>query len=408
MGQGYHGLELAALPEYTPPLPRAGPGANVSHEVAMILIDGKQTARDIRAELKAQVEAAVSAGRRAPGLAVILVGEDPASQVYVRNKERACAEAGILSFPYRLPADTTQEALLALIAELNGRDDVDGILLQLPLPKHLSASACLLAIDPAKDVDGFHPENVGRLSLNLPGMVSCTPAGVIELLRRYNLPTRGKKAVVLGRSDIVGKPLALLLARPGEFGDATVTLCPSRTPDLAAECRSADFLFLAIGRPRMITGDMVREGAVIIDVGINRTDDGLCGDADFESVSKKAAAITPVPGGVGPMTIAMLLDYIGIMSDANAAQNDDLTLNLTVTDVNEQFYVTRKNGILLSYPGENHPDAQASVTCKRLQLFALMTGQQAGQVQISGDPTVLKRLLAYASKFEKTFNVIEP
>ena len=256
----------------------------------MILIDGKQTARDIRAELKAQVEAAVSAGRRAPGLAVILVGEDPASQVYVRNKERACAEAGILSFPYRLPADTTQEALLALIAELNGRDDVDGILLQLPLPKHLSASACLLAIDPAKDVDGFHPENVGRLSLNLPGMVSCTPAGVIELLRRYNLPTRGKKAVVLGRSDIVGKPLALLLARPGEFGDATVTLCHSR-----------------IGRPRMITGDMVREGAVIIDVGINRTDDGLCGDADFESVSKKAAAITPVPGGVGPMTIAMLL-----------------------------------------------------------------------------------------------------
>ena len=245
----------------------------------MILIDGKQTARDIRAELKAQVEAAVSAGRRAPGLAVILVGEDPASQVYVRNKERACAEAGILSFPYRLPADTTQEALLALIAELNGRDDVDG----------------------------FHPENVGRLSLNLPGMVSCTPAGVIELLRRYNLPTRGKKAVVLGRSDIVGKPLALLLARPGEFGDATVTLCHSRTPDLAAECRSADFLFLAIGRPRMITGDMVREGAVIIDVGINRTDDGLCGDADFESVSKKAAAITPVPGGVGPMTIAMLL-----------------------------------------------------------------------------------------------------
>ena len=201
----------------------------------------------------------------------------------------------------------TQDALLALIAELNGRDDVDGILLQLPLPGQLSASACLLAIDPAKDVDGFHPENVGRLSLNLPGMVSCTPAGVIELLRRYNLPTRGKKAVVLGRSDIVGKPLALLLARPGEFGDATVTLCHSRTPDLAAECRSADFLFLAIGRPRLITGDMVREGAVIIDVGINHTDEGLCGDADFESVSRKAAAITPVPGGVGPMTIAMLL-----------------------------------------------------------------------------------------------------
>ena len=267
------------------------------------ILDGKALAGRIKEELRCKC------GRlaRAPQLAVVLVGDDPASAIYVRNKERACAEAGILSFPYRLPADTTQDALLALIAELNGRDDVDGILLQLPLPGQLSASACLLAIDPAKDVDGFHPENVGRLSLNLPGMVSCTPAGVIELLRRYNLPTRGKKAVVLGRSDIVGKPLALLLARPGEFGDATVTLCHSRTPDLAAECRSADILFLAIGRPRLITGDMVREGAVIIDVGINRTDEGLCGDADFESVSRKAAAITPVPGGVGPMTIAMLL-----------------------------------------------------------------------------------------------------
>ena len=256
---------------------------------------------------KAQVEAAVSAGRRAPR-----PGRDPGGRrsrfAGLCAQQGACLRrGGHPLLPYRLPADTTQDALLALIAELNGRDDVDGILLQLPLPGQLSASACLLAIDPAKDVDGFHPENVGRLSLNLPGMVSCTPAGVIELLRRYNLPTRGKKAVVLGRSDIVGKPLALLLARPGEFGDATVTLCHSRTPDLAAECRSADFLFLAIGRPRLITGDMVREGAVIIDVGINRTDEGLCGDADFESVSRKAAAITPVPGGVGPMTIAMLL-----------------------------------------------------------------------------------------------------
>ena len=184
---------------------------------------------------------------------------------------------------------------------------MDGILLQLPLPRGLDAQACLLAIDPAKDVDGFHPENVGRLSLGLPGFVSCTPAGVMELLRRYNLPTRGKKAVVVGRSDIVGKPLALLLTRSGEFGDATVTICHSRTPDLAEECRKADFLFLAVGRPRLITGDMVRQGAVVIDVGINRSDDGLCGDADYESVSKKAAAITPVPGGVGPMTIAMLL-----------------------------------------------------------------------------------------------------
>jgi methylenetetrahydrofolate dehydrogenase (NADP+)/methenyltetrahydrofolate cyclohydrolase len=225
----------------------------------------------------------------------------------VRNKEKACVDVGIVSFAYRLPADTSQQDLLHRIRECNARPDVDGILLQLPLPKGLDAQACLLAIDPAKDVDGFHPENVGRLSLGLPGFVSCTPAGVIELLRRYNLPTRGKKAVVVGRSDIVGKPLALLLTRSGEFGDATVTICHSRTPDLAAECRSADFLFLAIGRPRLITGDMVRQGAVVIDVGINRGPDGLCGDADYESVSAKASAITPVPGGVGPMTIAMLL-----------------------------------------------------------------------------------------------------
>ena len=264
------------------------------------IIDGKATAQAVRAELKEEIAARCKDGLRAPGLAVILVGEDPASQVYVRNKERACQDTGILSLPYRLPADTSQEALLALIAELNARPDVDGILLQLPLPAGLDASRCLLAIDPAKDVDGFHPENVGRLSLGLPGMVSCTPAGVIELLRRYKLSTRGKKAVVVGRSDIVGKPLALLLARSGEFGDATVTLC-------AEECRSADFLFLAVGRPRMVTGDMVKKGAVVIDVGINRTDSGLCGDADYDSVFPQASAITPVPGGVGPMTIAMLL-----------------------------------------------------------------------------------------------------
>ena len=271
------------------------------------IIDGKATAQAVRAELKEEIAARCKDGLRAPGLAVILVGEDPASQVYVRNKERACQDTGILSLPYRLPADTSQEALLALIAELNARPDVDGILLQLPLPSGLDASRCLLTIDPAKDVDGFHPENVGRLSLGLPGMVSCTPAGVIELLRRYNLPTRGKKAVVVGRSDIVGKPLALLLARSGEFGDATVTLCHSRTANLAEECRSADFLFLAVGRPRMVTGDMVKKGAVVIDVGINRTDSGLCGDADYDSVFPQASAITPVPGGVGPMTIAMLL-----------------------------------------------------------------------------------------------------
>lgn len=273
----------------------------------MLLIDGKETARAIRGELADEVSAACGVGRRAPGLAVILVGQDPASQVYVRNKERACAEAGIISFPYHLPATTSQRDLLDAIRECNRRPDVDGILLQLPLPQGLDARACLLAIDPDKDVDGFHPENVGRLSLGLPGFVSCTPAGVMELLRRYRLSPAGKKAVVVGRSDIVGKPLAMLLARPGEYADATVTICHSRTADLARECRNADFLFLAVGRPAFVSGDMVREGVVVIDVGINRTPQGLCGDADFATVAPKARAITPVPGGVGPMTIAMLL-----------------------------------------------------------------------------------------------------
>ncbi len=273
----------------------------------MQLIDGKATAAALRSELKTEIAELRSRAGRAPGLAVILVGEDPASQVYVRNKERACAEAGIVSLPYRLSADATQEALLTLIAELNRRADVDGILLQLPLPGKLDAQACLLAIDPAKDVDGFHPENVGRLSLGLPGFVSCTPAGVMELLRRYNLSPAGKKAVVVGRSNIVGKPLAMLLARPEPWANATVTVCHSRTTDLARECREADFLFLSMGRPRCITGDMVKAGAVVIDVGINRTETGLCGDADFASVSPRVSAITPVPGGVGPMTIAMLL-----------------------------------------------------------------------------------------------------
>lgn len=273
----------------------------------MQLIDGKATATTLRSELKAEVVALRSQAGRAPGLAVILVGEDPASQVYVRNKERACAEVGICSLPYRLPKETPQAALLDLIAELNGRTEVDGILLQLPLPEGLDDQACLLAIDPGKDVDGFHPENVGRLSLGLPGFVPCTPAGVMELLQRYNLSPSGKKAVVVGRSNIVGKPLAMLLAQPGPWANATVTVCHSRTKDLARECREADFLFLALGKPRFITGDMVKEGAVVIDVGINRTESGLCGDADFASVSAKASSATPVPGGVGPMTIAMLL-----------------------------------------------------------------------------------------------------
>ena len=306
MGQGYRGLELAALPEYTPPLPRAGPGANVSHEVAMILIDGKQTARDIRAELKAQVEAAVSAGRRAPGLAVILVGEDPASQVYVRNKERACAEAGILSFPYRLPADTTQEALLALIAELNGRDDVDGILLQLPLPKHIDEDKVIAAIDKQKDVDGFHPLNVAALWQKQPCTLPCTPKGILKMLRAAGVEIAGKRAVVIGRSNIVGLPVSKLLLD----ANATVTMAHSRTRNLAEVTRGAEILVVAIGRPKFVTADMVREGAVVIDVGVNRDPETgkLCGDVDFAAIEPKASVITPVPGGVGPMTICCLME----------------------------------------------------------------------------------------------------
>ncbi len=273
----------------------------------MTIIDGKATAASIREELKLKVTQSMATGKRAPGLAVILVGEDPASQVYVRNKEKACENVGVKSFAYRLPADTTQDALLELIAKLNAQDDVDGILLQLPLPKGLDADTCVLAIDPSKDVDGFHPENVGRLSLGLPGFVSCTPAGVMELLERYDLSPAGKKAVIIGRSNIVGRPLALLLTQSGPYANATVTICHSRTENIAQECREADFIFLALGRPRFLTADMVKKGAVIIDVGINRTEDGLCGDADYEGVSKHSSAITPVPGGVGPMTIAMLI-----------------------------------------------------------------------------------------------------
>jgi methylenetetrahydrofolate dehydrogenase (NADP+)/methenyltetrahydrofolate cyclohydrolase len=273
----------------------------------MILIDGKATAATIREELRGEILALRPSAGRAPGLAVILVGEDPASQIYVRNKERACEQAGILSFVHRLPENTRQEDLLALIATLNSRPETDGMLLQLPLPGALDSRVCLAAVDPRKDVDGFHPENMGRLALGLPGFAPCTPAGIMELLRRYDLSPAGKEAVVVGRSNIVGKPLSLLLARPEPHADATVTVCHSRTRNLAEHCRRADFLFLALGRPRAVTGDMVREGAVVIDVGINRTEDGLCGDADFAQVSARAGAITPVPGGVGPMTIAMLL-----------------------------------------------------------------------------------------------------
>lgn len=272
-----------------------------------LLLDGKQTAAAVRGELRREVSLLGASGVYVPGLAVILVGEDPASQVYVRNKERACAEVGIASKSFRLPADTAQDRLEGLIRELNTDKAVHGILLQLPLPRHLDAQRCLELIVPIKDVDGFHPENMGRLALGLPGLRPCTPAGVLELLARHGLSVAGKKAVIVGRSNIVGKPLALMLAQPGPRGDATVTVCHSRTPDIGRETRQADFLFLAVGRPRFVTAEMVAPGAAVVDVGINRTKAGLVGDADFAQLRDKVAAITPVPGGVGPMTIAQLL-----------------------------------------------------------------------------------------------------
>ncbi len=271
----------------------------------MMLIDGKATAQTIREEIRTEVSALKGRIGRAPGLAVVLVGEDPASQVYVRNKIKACEETGILSKAFRPEASVAQAELESLVGRLNADPEVDGILVQLPLPKGLDSQRILDLIDPAKDVDGFHPVSMGRLTLGLPGLRPCTPAGVMELLRRYDIPTKGKKAVVVGRSNIVGKPMALLLAQPGI--DATVTVCHSRTADLAAECRRADILVAAIGRANFIGADMVKDGAVVIDVGMNRTDKGLAGDCDFHAMKDKVAAITPVPGGVGPMTIAMLM-----------------------------------------------------------------------------------------------------
>jgi methylenetetrahydrofolate dehydrogenase (NADP+)/methenyltetrahydrofolate cyclohydrolase len=272
----------------------------------MILLDGKETAATIRAEIREEVDALEARYGRRPGLAVVLVGEDPASQVYVRNKERACEDCGIRSIPHRLET-ASQLELEGLIHELNRDVAVDGILVQLPLPEGLDSQKILDLIDPDKDVDGFHPVNVGKMSLGLPGFKPCTPAGVINLLKRYGLDPACKKAVVIGRSNIVGKPLAMMLSQSGPCANATVTLCHSRTPDLKAECLEADYIFAAIGKPKFVTADMVKEGAVVVDVGINRTDEGLAGDCDFEGLKDKVHAMTPVPGGVGPMTIAQLM-----------------------------------------------------------------------------------------------------
>ena len=267
------------------------------------IIDGKQVAARCREELKQQV-AALRARGIIPGLAVILVGEDPASQVYVRNKHRACEELGIHSEQYTLSADTDRQTLLDLITELNGREEIDGILVQLPLPGHLDEKEILSAIDPAKDVDSFHPQNVGRLVIGDYFFAPCTPSGILTLIDSAGVDLTGKECVVIGRSNIVGKPMALMLLHR----NATVTVCHSKTRDLPSVTRRADVLISAVGKAGFVTADMVKPGAVVIDVGMNRNQAGkLCGDVDFESVSRVAGYLTPVPGGVGPMTITMLL-----------------------------------------------------------------------------------------------------
>ncbi|GFK93588.1 Bifunctional protein FolD protein [Fundidesulfovibrio magnetotacticus] len=269
----------------------------------MLLLDGKATAQALRQELAQETARLAEQYGRTPHLAVVLVGDDPASQIYVRNKEKACADAGIRSTAHRVEAEIGQAALESLVSGLNADPDIDGILVQAPLPRGLNLLDVQSLVDPAKDVDGFHPVSVGRLSIGLPSLPPCTPAGVMFLLEKYGIPCSGRKAVVVGRSNIVGKPMALMLTK----ADATVTVCHSRTRNLADECRQADILVAAIGRAKMITADMVKPGAVVMDVGMNRDESGLCGDVDFASVKEVASAITPVPGGIGPMTIAMLL-----------------------------------------------------------------------------------------------------
>ena len=268
------------------------------------MIDGKKISQEIKDELREKMVELKQKGE-SRCLAVIQVGDDPASSVYVNNKKKACEYIGIDSESYHLPEETTEKELLELIDELNRKPEVNGILVQLPLPKQIDENKILLAISPEKDVDGFHPVNVGNLSIGRPGFVSCTPAGVIQLLKRSGIEIEGKECVVLGRSNIVGKPMAMLLLRE----NGTVTVCHSRTKNLKEITRRADILVAAIGKPKFIDADYVKEGAVVIDVGIHRNENGkLCGDVDFEGVAPHCAAITPVPGGVGPMTIAMLMN----------------------------------------------------------------------------------------------------
>lgn len=277
------------------------------------IIDGKRISQEIKDELKAKVEQLKAEGKQA-ALAVIQVGNDPASSVYVNNKKKACAYIGIESLSYELPEETTEQELLELVESLNQNDAVHGILVQLPVPKHIDADKIIQTISPKKDVDGFHPENVGNLVIGEKGFVSCTPAGIIQLLKRSNIEISGKHCVVIGRSNIVGKPMALLMLRE----NATVTIAHSRTQNLKELCKTADILIVAIGKPQFITAEYVREGAVIIDVGIHRDENNkLCGDVKFDEVEPLASAITPVPGGVGPMTIAMLMNNCVEAMEAN-------------------------------------------------------------------------------------------
>lgn len=280
----------------------------------MQLIDGKQTASDIKKEIAAEVADMVAAGIRRPHLAAILVGHDGGSETYVANKVKSCAECGFESTLLRFEDNITEAQLLEEVRKLNNDPTVDGFIVQLPLPKHIDEQKIIEAVSPEKDVDGFHPVNVGKLSIGLPGFKSATPAGIIELLRRYNIETRGKHVVVIGRSNIVGKPVASLLMQKGQPGDATVTVCHSHTADLPAVARTADILIAALGKPGFVTADMVKDGATVIDVGTTRVPDAsrksgfrLSGDVDFVNVAPKCSYITPVPGGVGPMTIVSLM-----------------------------------------------------------------------------------------------------
>lgn len=279
------------------------------------ILDGKATSARLRADIARRVKDIVAQGGKRPCLIAVLVGEDPASVAYVSNKEKACQQVGFESKTLRFSAEITQDELIAEIDKLNADYNVDGIIVQLPLPKHINPDAVIAAIDPAKDVDGFHPVSAGKLMLGLPTFLPATPMGIVTLLREYNIPTRGKHCVVIGRSNIVGRPIANMLSQKGEFADCTVTVCHSRTPDIKHFTRDADIIIVAIGRPNFLTADMVKEGAVVIDVGINSVEDPssergwkLVGDADFEAVAPKCSYITPVPGGCGPMTIVSLLE----------------------------------------------------------------------------------------------------